>query len=133
MDVDSSSFAGFTRGFTNAAGDTWTPQDWSTSEGIQFWMYGTGIGSSVFMDILDNRSPGSTTDDAERWTVTDDDFVGWQLLEFPWPSFVRKEIGNGAPNDGLTLSEVHGYTIGTLSTGGPRTCYVDEVGIYGGI
>ena len=33
MDVDSTSFAGFIHGFSNAALDTWVPQDWSTSRG----------------------------------------------------------------------------------------------------
>ncbi len=132
MGIESTSFAGFTRGFTDTVGDTWTPQDWSGNEGISLWMFGTGSGSSVFIDILDNRNPGSTTDDAERWTVAfADDFVGWQLVEFPFASFTRKEIGNGAPNDGLGLSEIHGYSIGTLDSGGLRTFYVDEVGLYG--
>jgi beta-glucanase (GH16 family) len=132
MDVDSTSFAGFIHGFTNPAMDTWIPQDWSTSEGISLWMYGTGTGTQLFIDILDNRNPGSATDDAERWTVPfTDDVAGWQLLEFPFASFVRKEIGNGAPNDGLGLFEIHGYALGALGTGGPRTYYVDEVSLYG--
>jgi len=132
MDVETIAFAGFTRGFTNAAGDAWTPQDWSGNEGISLWMFGTGSGSDMFIDILDNRNPGSTTDDAERWSVAfADDFAGWQLFEFPFTSFTRKEIGNGAPNDGLGLLQVHGYSIGALGTDGPRTFYIDEVGISG--
>lgn len=48
------------------------------------------------MDILDNRSPGSTSDDAERWTAAfKDDFSGWQVVELPFADFTRKEIGNG--------------------------------------
>jgi beta-glucanase (GH16 family) len=132
IDVDSTSFAGFIHGFTDAAMDAWIPQDWSTREGISFWMYGNGSGTQMFIDILDNRNPGSTGDDAERWTVPfTDDFTGWQLLEFPFTSFTRKEIGNGAPNDGLGLFQMHGYAIGTLGTGGPRTYFIDEVGLYG--
>jgi hypothetical protein len=60
-----------------------------------------------------------------------DNFEGWQLLEFPFSSFSRKEIGNGAPNDGFDRFEVHGWALGTLGTGGPRTFYVDEVSVYG--
>jgi beta-glucanase (GH16 family) len=132
MDVDVTSFAGFIHGFTNPAMDTWVPQDWSTSEGISFWMYGSGSGTELFMDILDNRNPGSTSDDAERWTVAFvDDFTGWQRLEFPFANFTRKEIGNGAPSDGLGLFEMHGYALGTLGTGGPLTYYVDNVALYG--
>ena len=130
MDVDVTSFAGFIRGF-EASGE-WVSQDWSTSEGISMWLHGTGSGTDLFIDILDNRNPGSTTDDAERYTVAFvDDFIGWQLLEFPFSSFSRKEIGNGAPNDGLGLFEMHGWALGTLGTGGPRTYYVDEVALYG--
>ena len=132
MDVNVSSFAGFIHAFENPGLDAWVTQDWSTREGISFWMYGTGSGTQMFLDILDNRNPGSTVDDAERWTVPFvDDFTGWQLLEFPFTSFVRKEIGNGAPNDGLGLFQMHGYAIGTLGTAGPRTFYLDQVSLYG--
>lgn len=132
MDVDVTSFAGFIYGFTNAAGDTWITEDWSTREGISLWLYGSNSGTAMFIDILDNRNPGSTSDDAERWTVAfTDDFAGWQLLEFPFSSFTRKEVGNGAPNDGLGLFELHGYAIGTLGTGGPQTYYIDQVSLYG--
>ena len=92
-------------------------------------MYGNNSGSELFIDLLENRNAGSTTDDAERWTVAIiDDFSGWQLFEFPFADFSRKEIGNGAPNDGLTLNEVHGWAFGTLGTGGPWTYYLDDVG-----
>ncbi|KAB7745655.1 family 16 glycosylhydrolase [Nostocoides sp. F2B08] len=125
MDVSSTSFAGFIHGFTD-------PQDWSRNEGISLWMFGQNSGSQLFIDILDNRNPDSTTDDAERFTVAFvDDFSGWQLLEFPFADFVRKEIGNGAPNDGLGLFEMHGYALGALGTGGARTYYVDDVSVYG--
>jgi beta-glucanase (GH16 family) len=132
MDVDVASFAGYIHAFENPAVDTWVTQDWSTSEGISFWMFGSNSGTQMFIDILDNRNPGATADDAERFTVPFvDDFTGWQLLEFPFPTFVRKEIGNGAPNDGLGLFEMHGYALGTLGTGGPQTYYFDEVSVYG--
>jgi beta-glucanase (GH16 family) len=130
MDVNVTSYAGFIHGFE--AGGEWVSQDWSTSEGFSMWFHGTGSGTTIFIDILDNRNPGSTTDDAERWTVDFvDDFVGWQELQFPFSDFVRKEIGNGAPNDGFGRFEVHGWALGTLGTGGPRTYYVDEVSLYG--
>lgn len=129
-DVESTSFAGFINGFES--GGTWTTQDWSTSEGISLWFYGAGSGTSLFIDILDNRNPASTTDDAERYTVAfSDDVAGWQRLEFPFSSFTRKEIGNGAPNDGLGLFEMHGWAFGTLGTGGAQTFYLDDVRLYG--
>ncbi len=132
MDVEVASFAGYIHAFENAAVDAWVTKDWSTREGISVWMYGLNSGTDMFIDILDNRNPGSTSDDAERWSVPfTDDFTGWQLLEFPFASFVRKEVGNGAPNDGLGLFEMHGYALGMLGTGGPRTFYFDEVSVYG--
>jgi beta-glucanase (GH16 family) len=130
LDLDVTSFAGFIRGFES--GGEWVSQDWSTREGFSLWFYGLDSGTTVFIDILENRNPGSTTDDAERHTVEFiDDFAGWKLLEFPFSSFSRKEIGNGAPNDGFDRFEVHGWALGTLGTGGPRTFYVDEVSVYG--
>jgi hypothetical protein len=127
MTVDVVGFAGFIHGFENAAVDTWVPQDWSAFEGFSVWVYGTNTGTTLFIDVLDNRNPGSTSDDAERFTVTFvDDFTGWQMLEFPFSSFQRKEVGNGAPNDGFTLTEVHGWALGALRAPGEVTFYVDN-------
>ncbi|MFK8022911.1 MAG: carbohydrate binding domain-containing protein [Ilumatobacter sp.] len=132
MNIDSSSFAGYIHAFENDAVDTWVTQDWSTREGISFWFNGTGSGAGMFLDILDNRSADSTTDDAERWTVAfTDDSDDWVLYEFPFTSFTRKEIGNGAPNDGLGLFAMHGYAIGALGTNGPQTFYFDQLAVYG--
>ena len=132
VDVDSTAWAVVIHGFENEAVDTWVPQDWSAYEGFALWVYGSGSGTELFIDLLENRNPGSTTDDAERWTVAfTDDFSDWQYFEFPFTDFVRKEVGNGAPNDGLTLDEVHGWAFGTLGTGGPQTYYLDQVSVYG--
>jgi len=132
VDLDVTAFGGFIHGFSNDSFDAWVPQDWSGYEGFAVWIYGLNTGTSVFIDLLENRNPGSTTDDAERWTVgLTDDFTGWRYFEFPFADFVRKDVGNGAPNDGLTLTEVHGWAFGTLGTGGPRTYYLDQAGLYG--
>ncbi len=132
VDVNSTAWAVVIHGFENETVDTWVPQDWSAYEGFGFWIYGSNSGTELFIDLLENRNPGSTTDDAERWTVTfTDDFAGWQLIQFPFTDFVRKNVSNGAPNDGLTLDEVHGWAFGTLGTGGPQTFYLDQVSLYG--
>jgi hypothetical protein len=125
-------FAGTIHAFENVAVDTWTPQDWSGSEGFSFWLYGNNTGSLLFIDILDNRNPGSTSDDAERFS-TDiiDDFAGWQYFEIPFADFNRKEIFNGAPNDGFTLTEVHGWAFGVFDSQQQFFNYIDDVGIYG--
>jgi beta-glucanase (GH16 family) len=132
MTANVTAFAGFIHGFENPAVDTWVPQDWSAFEGFSVWIYGQNTGGTLFIDVLDNRNPGSTSDDAERFSVeVADDFGGWQLFEFPFSSFVRKEVGNGAPNDGFTLTQVHGWALGTLSTPGEVTYYVDDAMLYG--
>ena len=132
MDSDVVAYAGFIHAFENEAVDTWVPQDWSTYEGLRFWLYGVNSGTDLFVDLLDNRNAGATTDDAERWTLAfKDDFTGWKLIELPFNEMTRKEIGNGAPNDGLGLTEVHGWAFGALNTGGPRSFFIDDAALYG--
>ena len=132
MTFDVSSFGVVIHGFENAAANAWVPQDWSAYAAFGFWLHGNNSGTDLFVDLIDNRNDGSTRDDAERWTVSfKDDFSGWKFLEFPFDTFTRKEIGNGAPNDGLTLTQVHGWAFGALTTDGPQTWYLDDVTISG--
>ncbi len=132
LDLNVIAWAGVTHAFENAGATAWVTQDWSAYEGIAFYLYGTGTGTDLFMDVLDNRNPGSTRDDAERWTLAfKDDFTGWKLIELPFAGMTRKEIGNGAPNDGFGLTEVHGWGFGTLGTGGAKAYYLDDVSVYG--
>lgn len=132
MDLSVVSYAGFTHTFENAALDTWVTQDWSAYEGISFWLYGNNSGTTMFMDVLDNRNPGSIKDDAERWSIDlPDNFSGWKEIKIPFASLHRKEIGNGAPNDGLGLTEVTGWALGTITTPTPQTYYVDNAMVYG--
>ncbi len=129
---DVSGFGVFIHGFTDDGATQWLTQDWSGSEGLGLWVYGQNTGTSFFIDVIDNRNPDSVVDDAERFTVTfADDFDGWQFLEFPFADFVRKEIGNGAPNDGFTLTQVHGWAFGTLATDGVQRFYLDDAQLYG--
>jgi beta-glucanase (GH16 family) len=132
MDVNVTSYAGFTHSFENAAVNAWVTQDWSAYAGISFWLYGNNSGTTLFVDVLDNRNPGSTRDDAERWSTTvTDNFSGWQQIQIPFASMARKEIGNGAPNDGFGLTEVHGWALGAITTPSPQTYYVDDASVYG--
>ena len=132
MDLNVISYAGFVHNFENAAVDTWVSQDWSAYEGISFWLYGNNSGTTMFVDVLDNRNPGSTSDDAERWSIDiPDNFSGWQEIKIPFASMHRKEIGNSAPNDGFGLTEVHGWALGTITTPAPQTYFVDNAMLYG--
>ena len=132
MDLNVVSYAGFTHSFENAAVNAWVSQDWSAYEGISFWLYGNNSGTTLFVDVLDNRNPGSTKDDAERWSISfPDNFSGWKQIKIPFASMSRKEIGNGAPNDGFGLTEVHGWALGSITTPAPQTYYVDDALLYG--
>ncbi|MBT8108227.1 MAG: hypothetical protein KJP17_08335 [Gammaproteobacteria bacterium] len=106
---------------------TWSPFDWRAFDGISFWLHGRDRGVEIFVDIIDNRNPQSTSDDAERFVYTfRDDFIGWRRVAIVFDGFVRKETGNAAPNDGLGLSSVHGWGIGTTHTDGPATYLIDD-------
>ena len=130
MDVSVVSYAGFVHNFES--GNAWVTQDWSAYEGISFWLYGNNSGTTLFVDVLDNRNPGSTKDDAERWSIDlPDNFSGWREIQIPFASMHRKEIGNGAPNDGFGLYEVHGWALGAVTTPTPQTYFVDNVTLYG--
>lgn len=132
MTADISAFAGFVHLFENATVDALMPQDWSSFAGFSVWVYGRNTGTDLFIDVLDNRNLGSTSDDAERFTVTFmDDFTGWQKKTFSFDNFVRKEIGNGAPNDGFNLTEVNGWAFGSLATPGELTFYLDNAALFG--
>lgn len=132
MDFTVQSWGVVVHNFADETGTQWTHEDWSSYEGIQFWLHGTGSGTSLFLDVMDNRNPGSTTDDAERWSIPfTDDTAGWTLVQIPFLDMARKEVGNGAPNDGFTLTEVHGWGFGTLATAGTQTFYIDDVSLYG--
>lgn len=132
LDVDVTSYAGVIHNFENATGDAWVSQDWSEYAGFTMWLYGQNTGNTLFVDLLENRNPGSIKDDAQRWsTEFIDDFSGWKQLEIPFSSFTEKVIGNGAPRDDFDRYEMYGWAIGVLGTGGARTYYVDDVGVYG--
>ncbi len=132
MDLSVVSYAGFVHNFENATVDAWITQDWSAYEGITFWLYGNNSGTTMFVDVLDNRNPGSTSDDAERWSIDlPDDFNGWKEIKIRFADMHRKDVGNGAPNDGFGLTEVHGWALGTITIPAPQTYYVDNAMVYG--
>jgi hypothetical protein len=128
LDIETGSFAGIVNLFTNASADTWLSQDWSGQRSISFWLYGTSSQTDLFFDIINNRNVGSTTDDAERFVYNfKDNFTGWQMVNIPFTQFIRKEIGNGAPNDGLDLSDMRGWALGSAATQGQLTLFMDDV------
>ncbi|MEM7539733.1 MAG: carbohydrate binding domain-containing protein [Chloroflexota bacterium] len=134
VDGDVTSWGGFTHAFSNETADRWLSQDWSQHVGFGFWIYGGNTGNRLFIDILENRNPDATTEDAQRWTYEfGDDFSGWGYIEIPFSAFYYKDVGNGAPNDDLTLEEVHGWAFGMWPTNGSQTYYLADVGVVVGL
>ena len=131
LDLDITGWGGFLYLNSDERGDSWAAQDWASLGGFSFWLYGNNSGTQMFVDILDNRAPCSRQDDAERYTyIFWDDVPGWRLISVAFKDMARKEIYNDAPNDGLTLTEVHGWGLGALSTEGPRTYYIDNLRLW---
>ena len=130
MNSNVTSWGGMTNHFTNETADTWLTQDWSSYAAVSFWVYGTNSGKELLFEIQDNRNFDSTVDDTEIFSYSFiDNFDGWRRFEVLFEDFRRKEISNGAPNDGFTLTEVHGWAFG--STGLVGTTYLDDVQICG--
>ncbi len=120
-------WAGVAHHFESADVDRWIAHDWRRFKSLSFWLYGHNSNTSLYVEFMDNRNPDSVTGAAELFTYTfTDNFSGWQLITVPFNEFMRKEIGNDAPNDGQGLAEVHGWAFGSLQTNGPITYYLDD-------
>ena len=125
---DIASWGGFTRAFTD--GTAWITADWREYNAFSFWLYGTGSGASLQIEIFDNRNPDMSGDTAERYfyRVTDD-HNGWQQITIPFALFQRRTDfqPNGAPDDGFGLDAVSGYAMGLGA--GTQVIHIDNVGL----
>lgn len=131
LSLDVSDWGGFARSWTNAARDEWLPMDWRDFDGVSFWLYGNATGTNMTVHIMDNRSPCSLVEDAERYGFDfTDDFSGWKQFRIAFAELERKEVFNDAPNDGLGLERVHGWAIATGPTDGRLTFYVDDFALW---
>jgi len=128
MNLNVKSWAGVLHRFAGDGTDEWVSYDWRGARELSFWIYGHNTGTTLVIDVLDNRNRCSTVDDAERYSYTfTDNFDGWKLFSIPFEVMIRKEIGNDAPNDGLGLDAVHGWGIATLDTKGSKRYWMDDV------
>lgn len=127
FNIPSGGWGGFTHIFEQSG--AWVSQDWHAYTGVSFWIYGTNSGGDVNIDIFDNKT--TTGDSCERFTfIFKDDFSGWKYFKVPWEYFSRKGWQpGGAPNDGLTLTEVWGYAFGFPANTGAKTIYIDNVSL----
>ncbi len=125
MEVD----YGITSGGWAGTGQSFgTPRDWRGYDAFRFRLYGTGSGNTIRVELMDNRAPGSTGDTSERFVRSVvDNFTGWKEFTWPWWEFARRTDWQpaGAPNDGLTLSEVYGFNVSPV--GGSGSFSLDQV------
>ena len=70
-------------------------------------------------------------DTAERFEATFvDDFTGWRKINIPFEAFSRSTSQPaGAPDDGLTLTEVWGYGF-TMPEGSTGNFHLDQVRLF---
>lgn len=121
-------------GWGAGGGRDLAPDDWSNYDGLSLWFFGTNSGTQYRMVLSDNKTdPGNDT--AERFaTVFTDDFSGWQEIKLPWEVFFRDGWQpGGAPDDGLTLTEVWGYAFGFPAGVGARTNFIELFTTYGNV
>ena len=101
--------------------------DWRGSNGMELAFAGDGGGAQIAVQLLDNPRSRTGRDTAERFVATfEDDVPGWRRVVLPWSAFLR-DTGqpSGAPNDGLTLSGVRGYSI--MARSGSGVLHIDDV------
>ena len=105
-------FGGFGHAFGVAGA-----QDWSGYTSFDFWFYGTGSGLTYQAEISDNRS-NPNADTSERFDYEFTDAVaGWQYISIPFADFTRATDfqPGGAPDDGVTLTEIWAWAIVAFS------------------
>lgn len=103
-------------------------QDWSGYSTFHFAFKGEGSGNRIRVELQDNRAPGTSGDTAERFVFYfSDNFSGWKNFDIPLSSFTRRQDWQpeGAPDDGLTLTSVWGYSFSPLS--GTAVFMVDSI------
>ncbi|NOK58464.1 MAG: hypothetical protein GFH27_549279n270 [Chloroflexi bacterium AL-W] len=98
-------------------------QDWHNYEALSFWFRGDNTGTTIRLMIDDNRrDPTTNTSERFEYTFTDNS-SDWQQIELSWSAFERSETfqPSGAPDDGLTLTEMWGFNLAAVSGSGSFT------------
>jgi hypothetical protein len=107
------------------------PQDWAGYDGVKFWVKGQKSMADLSIEIFDNAPLlFPLVDNWERFIYEfRDDFVGWRQVTVPFRLFKRRDYQrDGAPDDGLTLTEIHGLSF--MGCHGQGVFAVDQVELY---
>jgi beta-glucanase (GH16 family) len=119
-DIDG--WGGFTHTFTD--GERWLGQDWAAHNAFSFWLYGNGTGGAVLVELYNSRD-----DATERlFYQIVDDYQGWRQFTIPFDLFQRRGAGD-APDTGLRLDDVFGYSFSFPAGVGAQVAFVDDVGL----
>lgn len=100
-------------------------RNWAGYGYLDFWFYGGGSGNRFRVELYDN---GVSAGSAERFEYQfTDDVSGWRHFNIPLNSFTRRGDWqpSGAPNDGLTLTQMWGFNFSPL--GGNNSFKADQV------
>jgi hypothetical protein len=106
-------------------------QDWSGYDGVRLWVRGQRSMTVLNIEVFDNSPvPHPTRDNWERFIYEfSDDVEGWRQVSVPFSQFKRRDFQrDGAPNDGFTLTAVHGF--GFMGSRGQGSFAVDQVELY---
>lgn len=100
-------------------------RNWGGYNYLDFWFYGNNSGNRFRVELYDN---GTSAGSAERFEYQFvDNLAGWRHFIIPLNSFTRRTDWqpNGAPNDGLTLTQMWGFNFSPL--GGSGSFKTDQV------
>jgi beta-glucanase (GH16 family) len=105
--------------------DTIPFQDWSASDGLSFWFFGSNNGVVFNIILTDNGGERVST----KFT---DNFSGWKELTFPWQAFSHDSgyQPGGSPNDGPTLTAVEAFAFAPTSPSS-GTYFMDQIKLFG--
>ncbi len=128
VDYDVASFGGFSNVFTDE--ESWTPQNWTEYNTIEFWVFGSNTGEEIQFEIFDNLNPDANGDSAERWFYRfADDTLGWKQISIPFVDFQRRSDWqpSAALDDGFNLDAVSGYAFGMPTGTGTEVLLIDDM------
>ena len=103
-------------GYVDARRSFSSYENWSTYNGLEFWLNGNNQGITIKLYIEDNGGELFET------VVTADTFTGWKYVTVPFSAFTRNGTQpTGAPNDGFTKTAIRSYTFRAKGSSSSRT------------
>lgn len=103
------------------------PVDWTGQSGLQFWLYGSGEGAELQIEIGEDR-----TTDVERYRSRSffDREIGWQLIQLPFESFSPARFNPEPGNGVLDLKAVENVVFAANSGKSEPLVAIDDLAVY---